>query len=531
MLQPSQIDSVLLRFGAEIADVRAFLRGTGIVVEVPTALRDVVQRLTADKTFHRDLGSHAWMLLYSGATVPETLAVLATAAAGARFAANADEHDAHNLLRFIMESRNALNGRETAAPIPAETQKPVPFTPRSVAEPEAPVRASSPVVPIRPASSSAAQPAAVYQPGTLRSITPAIGVPDSQVDDAPDELPTRHVVESQPARGRGWIIAAVCLLALLAACWWMLRRPSPQTETATQPAPVVDATGTATAAPPVPQPAPAAVASPSAAHIARSVREPVTKPSAVRDTRPPAFSPVPPSRASQAPQAAPPHPVQQQQPMQRVPQVAAASPSAATTAQPVLRASNTAPAPVTRTGSPVIASAMAAPKGSAVPVPSSVLAGRLGSPAANQADAVDDRVEGSHGYPRLLRRKPYEANGTLVAKNNAPSSVNIPAARAATFTGGTVRSTSLGISAGNLVYAPDPAYPAAAASQHISGQVTVQAMVDRQGNVASARVVSGPPLLRDAAVSAVQQWRYKPFTAGGKPQTFAATAVLDFQLP
>ena len=71
----------------------------------------------------------------------------------------------------------------------------------------------------------------------------------------------------------------------------------------------------------------------------------------------------------------------------------------------------------------------------------------------------------------------------------------------------------------------------AASAANVQGEVKVEAEVDRDGHVASARVVSGPPMLRDAAVDAVQHWRYRPFLAAGKPTSMNATAIVDFQLP
>ncbi len=90
---------------------------------------------------------------------------------------------------------------------------------------------------------------------------------------------------------------------------------------------------------------------------------------------------------------------------------------------------------------------------------------------------------------------------------------------------------SLGLMAGNVIYSPAPAYPAAASAAHVEGEVTVQATVGRDGNVLDARVVSGPPLLRDAALQAVQQWRFRPYEQDGKAMNVGTTAVVDFQMP
>ena len=96
---------------------------------------------------------------------------------------------------------------------------------------------------------------------------------------------------------------------------------------------------------------------------------------------------------------------------------------------------------------------------------------------------------------------------------------------------GVVHPASIGMMASNLISSPAPAYPAAASQAQVQGEVTVRAVVDREGNVIDARVVSGPELLRDVSLEAVQHWRYRPYMQGGKPVEVATTAILDFELP
>lgn len=95
---------------------------------------------------------------------------------------------------------------------------------------------------------------------------------------------------------------------------------------------------------------------------------------------------------------------------------------------------------------------------------------------------------------------------------------------------GFVRSASAGIMAGNVISSPSPAYPVAAAQAGVQGEVTVRAVVGRDGNVSEARVVSGPPLLRAAAVEAVEQWQYRPYVVDGKPAAMGTTAIVEFRL-
>ena len=93
-----------------------------------------------------------------------------------------------------------------------------------------------------------------------------------------------------------------------------------------------------------------------------------------------------------------------------------------------------------------------------------------------------------------------------------------------------VTAGSSGIMAANLLSSPTPAYPAPASAAQVQGEVVIEAVVGREGDVVEARVVSGPPLLRDAALRAVQQWRYRPFEVDGKPAEVATTARVAFRL-
>ena len=96
---------------------------------------------------------------------------------------------------------------------------------------------------------------------------------------------------------------------------------------------------------------------------------------------------------------------------------------------------------------------------------------------------------------------------------------------------GTVHGGSMGSMVSNLMYSPDPEYPAEAIAAGVEGEVTVRAVVGPRGNVIDANVVSGPPLLREAALDAVGRWRYRPYEEDGKPMTVATTAIFDFQIP
>jgi periplasmic protein TonB len=80
-----------------------------------------------------------------------------------------------------------------------------------------------------------------------------------------------------------------------------------------------------------------------------------------------------------------------------------------------------------------------------------------------------------------------------------------------------------------LVKSVPPEYPQIAKSQHISGKVTMDAVIDTAGNVASLKVVSGPALLHRAAMDAVKQWKYNPAILDGQPTTSHLAVTVEFR--
>jgi periplasmic protein TonB len=79
-------------------------------------------------------------------------------------------------------------------------------------------------------------------------------------------------------------------------------------------------------------------------------------------------------------------------------------------------------------------------------------------------------------------------------------------------------------------YFADAKYPPLAREAHIWGTVVVEAVIDEHGNVVQARVVSGHPLLIDAALKAVLQWKYEPTTLNGQPVSVELQVQVHFNL-
>ena len=77
---------------------------------------------------------------------------------------------------------------------------------------------------------------------------------------------------------------------------------------------------------------------------------------------------------------------------------------------------------------------------------------------------------------------------------------------------------------------PAPAYPETAIQTRTQGTVYVQALISAEGLVRDAIVRSGPPVLRDAALEAIWQWRFQPAMTGGQPIGVWALIPVTFKL-
>jgi protein TonB len=75
-----------------------------------------------------------------------------------------------------------------------------------------------------------------------------------------------------------------------------------------------------------------------------------------------------------------------------------------------------------------------------------------------------------------------------------------------------------------------PAYPAIAREARVQGVVIIEATIGTDGAVQSARVLRSVPLLDEAALAAVRQWRYSPTLLNGRPVPVVMTVTVNFQL-
>ena len=85
-----------------------------------------------------------------------------------------------------------------------------------------------------------------------------------------------------------------------------------------------------------------------------------------------------------------------------------------------------------------------------------------------------------------------------------------------------------GVLNGKAISLPKPQYPQIARAAHASGTVTVQVLIDENGNVVSAHAVSGHPLLQAVAVQAARGARFSPTKLSGQPVKVTGVITYNF---
>jgi protein TonB len=89
---------------------------------------------------------------------------------------------------------------------------------------------------------------------------------------------------------------------------------------------------------------------------------------------------------------------------------------------------------------------------------------------------------------------------------------------------------SSGVATGLLIQRTPPVYPAIAKSARVAGTVQLHAIIAKNGTIKNLRVVSGPEMLRQAAVDAVRTWRYRPYKLDNEPAEVETTINVVFTL-
>lgn len=86
------------------------------------------------------------------------------------------------------------------------------------------------------------------------------------------------------------------------------------------------------------------------------------------------------------------------------------------------------------------------------------------------------------------------------------------------------------VQAARLIRKVVPVYPEIPKRAGIAGVVEIEAIIARDGSIRSLQVLKGHPLLVNAAVEAVKQWRYRPTLLQGQPVEVITRIEVNFTL-
>jgi periplasmic protein TonB len=89
---------------------------------------------------------------------------------------------------------------------------------------------------------------------------------------------------------------------------------------------------------------------------------------------------------------------------------------------------------------------------------------------------------------------------------------------------------SQGVTKGLLIRRVEPSYPTLARAARVQGEVVLSAVISVNGEIENLQLVSGHPMLVPAALTAVKQWRYKPYLLNGQPTEVETTITVIFTL-
>jgi periplasmic protein TonB len=123
----------------------------------------------------------------------------------------------------------------------------------------------------------------------------------------------------------------------------------------------------------------------------------------------------------------------------------------------------------------------------------------------------------------VLNSVPDGALGTVtkLSRDKAPALPKLTASK--------IRVSS-GVAQGLLIRQVNPQYPQLARQARVEGRVILQATIGKDGSVQNLHLISGHPMLVQAAMDAVSQWRYKPYYLNGDPVEVDTTINVNFTL-
>ena len=95
---------------------------------------------------------------------------------------------------------------------------------------------------------------------------------------------------------------------------------------------------------------------------------------------------------------------------------------------------------------------------------------------------------------------------------------------------GSYRSVDSKVMEGSVTHRIEPEYPQLARMGHIQGMVILSATIGKDGRIHNLKPLCGPPVLVNASMDAIKQWRYRPYMVDGQPVEVETTIKTQFHM-
>jgi protein TonB len=164
---------------------------------------------------------------------------------------------------------------------------------------------------------------------------------------------------------------------------------------------------------------------------------------------------------------------------------------------------------------------MALPKAPDLPLPVPDLKRQDGAPVRRERGVIPESVRNSAPIERpvvvtvnpALLPVSTALPQSAIRQSSEPVGVSEQAARAL------------------LVHTVNPVYPPEALAQKLHGPVVLQAVIGRDGSVEDLKLVRGYFVLGRAAIAAVKQWRFQPYSLNGHAAATQTVITINFSYP
>ena len=150
---------------------------------------------------------------------------------------------------------------------------------------------------------------------------------------------------------------------------------------------------------------------------------------------------------------------------------------------------------------------------------------------------LEVEVIAGKGFHRIVHpstksiRVNLQPNSHPQAVSDPSTTSGVAAETAASVTSNSAEDVQMSADTAEIVGRPvKPDYPLLAREMKVTGSVVLQALISREGTIQALDVVSGPPILADAAKEAVKQWHFKPHYQGADAVETKAKITVNFTI-